>query len=589
MAMDSITVRALTVELNALLSGGRIDKIYQPERGEVVLGVRAGGENYKLLLCANPSFPRVHITSSKAENPAVPPMFCMLLRKHLSAGRIVKIYQHSFERVIKIDIESRDELGELSVKTLIAEIMGKHSNIILTDSKGKIIDSVYHVDITVSSLRQILPGLMYENPPSQDKLSPLAASAEEVAAAIGDDCEIARQIVSTYMGISPLTSREIAYMASGDAQAVSGKGNNELKAKVGLAFSELFDKVKRADFSPCVLIGSESKEPVDFAPFGIEQYGDMVRKTAFETMSGAVEYFYIGKANSASLKQKSADLTKIVNINLERCRKKLQIENETIAKAEKREKYKIYGDLLMANLYTIEKGVKQVTLDNFYDENGGKITIPLKEEQTASQNAQRYYARYNKEKTAYTETARQREKNLSEIDYLESVAEAICRADSSNEIAQIRSELSEQGYVRIRGAVKKKKEEKPQPMHFVSSDGYDIFVGKNNKQNDYLTLKLSRPTDIWLHTKEIHGSHVLIKTDDAMTVPDRTYEEAGMLAAYYSKGRGSAMVPVDYTEVYNVKKPSGAKPGMVIYVDYSTMYVTPQKDLAEKLEKNNKI
>lgn len=589
MAMDSITVRALTVELNTLLSGGRIDKIYQPERGEVIIGVRAGRHNYKLLLCANPSFPRVHITEAKAENPAVPPMFCMLLRKHLSAGKIVRVYQHSFERVIKIDIESRDELGEISVKTLIAEIMGKHSNIILTDANGKIIDSIYHVDITVSSIRQILPGLMYENPPSQDKLNPLAASAEDVAKAIGDDCEIAHCVVNTYMGISPLTARELAYKATGDAQAASGKGDDALKAEVGLIFSRLFDRVKKADFSPCVLLDSENKAPMDFAPFEIEQYGEMAKAVEFESMSEAVEYFYIEKANSASLKQKSADLTKVVNINLERCRKKLRIENETIVKAEKREKYKIYGDLIMANLYNIEKGTKQVTLDNFYDEAGGKITIPLKEEQTPSQNAQRYYARYNKEKTAYAETVKQREKNLSEIDYLESVAEAISRAESGDEIAQIRSELSEQGYVRIRGAVKKKKEEKPQPMRFVSSDGYDIFVGKNNKQNDYLTLKLSRPTDIWLHTKEIHGSHVLIKTDDAMTVPDTTYEEAGMLAAYYSKGRGSAMVPVDYTEVYNVKKPSGAKPGMVIYVDYSTMYVTPQKDLAEKLEKNNKI
>lgn len=589
MAMDSITVRALAVELDSLLAGGRIDKIYQPERGEVIIGVRAGGHNHKLLLCANPSFPRVHITDFKAENPASPPMFCMLLRKHLSAGKIVRIYQHSFERVIKIDVESRDELGELSVKTLIAEIMGKHSNIILTDSNGKIIDSIYHVDVTVSRLRQILPGLMYENPPLQGKQSPLAVSAEEVASSIGDDCKIADCILGTYMGISPLMAREIAYRATGDTQATCGKDDSELKEKTGQTFTKIFDKIKKADFSPFVLVGNESKAPLDFAPLEIMQYENMANGVSFDNMSEAVEYFYIGKANSASLKQKSSDLTKIVSINLERCRKKLQIENETIAKAEKREKYKIYGDLIMANLYNIEKGAKQIEVDNFYDENGGKITIPLKEEQTPSQNAQRYYGRYNKEKTAYTETVKQRDKNLSEIDYLESVAEAISRAESGDEINQIRSELAEQGYIRIKSTAKKKKEEKPKPMHFVSSDGYDIFVGKNNKQNDYLTLKLSRPTDIWLHTKEIHGSHVLIKTEDAMTVPDRTYEEAGMLAAYYSKGRGSAMVPVDYTEVYNVKKPSGAKPGMVIYVDYSTMYVTPQGDLAEKLEKNNKI
>ncbi len=589
MAMDSITVRALVMELNGLLSGGRIDKIYQPERGEIIMGIRAGGANLKLLLCANPSFPRVHITESRAENPATPPMLCMLLRKHLSAGRILRVYQHSFERVIKIDIESRDELGELSVKTLIAELMGKHSNIILVDSSGRIIDSIYHVDITVSSLRQILPGLVYENPPSQGKASPLAASAEEVAEIFEDDCEASRSIVSRYMGISPLMAREIVYRATGAAETVIPKGDTSACRRIADAFCRVLESVKAGEFKPQLLINAESKSLIDFAPLDIGQYEGMARSLEVETMSEAVERFFIGKATAASLKQKSADLTKIVSINLERCRKKLQIENETIAKAEKREKYKVYGDLLMANLYMIERGARQVTLVNFYSENGEEITIPLKEDQTAAQNAQRYYARYNKEKTAYTETVKQREKNLAEIDYLDSVAEAIARAETGEEIKQIRDELAEQGYVRLRGAVKRRKEDKPTPMHFLSSDGYDIYVGKNNKQNDYVTLKLSRPTDIWLHTKAIHGSHVLIKTEDAMTVPDRTYEEAGILAAYYSRGRGSASVPVDYTEVYNVKKPSGAKPGMVIYVDYSTMYVTPEAEIVEKLEKNNKI
>ncbi len=589
MAMDSITVRALAMELDGLLAGGRIDKIYQPERGEVIIGIRSAGTNYKLLLCANPSFPRVHITESKAENPATPPMFCMLLRKHLSAGKILKVYQHSFERVIKIDVESRDELGELSVKTLIAEIMGKHSNIILADKNGKIIDSVYHVDITISSLRQILPGLMYENPPSQGKASPLAASAEEVAGGFEEDCEASRSLVNRYMGISPLIAREIVHLATGSAEAVASKEKWQICEKIAESFCCILDKVKAADFKPQLIINTETKSLMDFSPLDISQYENMAKAEEYPTMSKAVEAFFIGKATAAGLKQRSADLTKLVSINLDRCRKKLQIQNETIAKAEKREKYKIYGDLLMANLYMIEKGVKCVTVDNFYSESGEKITIPLKDDQTASQNAQRYYARYNKEKTAYTETVKQRDMNLAEIDYLESVSEAIAKAENSDEIKQIRDELAEQGYLRLRGVQKRKKEEKPKPMHFISSDGYDIYVGKNNKQNDYVTLKLSRPTDIWLHTKGIHGSHVLVKTEDAMEVPDRTYEEAGILAAYYSRGRGSASVPVDYTEVYNVKKPSGAKPGMVIYVDYSTMYVTPEAEIVEKLEKNDKI
>lgn len=587
MAMDSISVRALVVELNELLSGGRVDKIYQPERGEIIIGIRSGGVNYKLLLCANPSFPRVHITETKPENPASPPMFCMLLRKHLSAGKILRVYQHSFERVVKIDIESRDELGELSVKTLTAEIMGKHSNIILTNAEGKIIDSIYHVDITVSSIRQILPGLIYENPPSQGKTNPLAVSAKDFADNISSEGDAAGNIVKTYMGISPLSAREIVYRAFSSADVCVE--SEEQKKDLGKEFEKFFDKVKNAEFAPLIMFDKESRRLLDFAPADIFQYETMAKKVNFETMSEAVEKFYSGKATSSALKQKSADLTKLVSINLDRCRKKLQIENETISKAEKREKYRVYGDLLMANLYVVKKGDKSVTVDNFYDENGGQITIPLKEDLTAAENARRYYMRYNKEKTAYSETLKQREKNLSEIDYLESVAESVSKAETSDEIRQIREELSEQGYIRYRGDVKRKKEEKPNPMHFVSSDGYDIFVGKNNKQNDYVTLKLSRPTDIWLHTKSIHGSHVIIKTEDAMQVPDRTYEEAGMLAAYYSRGRNSATVPVDYTEIYNVKKPSGAKPGMVIYVNYSTMYVTPEAELVEKLEKNNKI
>lgn len=589
MAMDSISVRALAVELNELLAGGRVDKIYQPERGEIIIGIRAGGVTYKLLLCANPSFPRVHITETKPENPASPPMFCMLLRKHLSAGKVIRVYQHSFERIIKIDIESRDELGDLSVKTLVAEIMGKHSNIILLDSAGKIIDSIYHVDITVSSVRQVLPGLMYENPPSQGKISPLAVSADEVVSALEGEGEISRLIVGGFMGISPLSAREIVYTATGRADTVGDEGDSATRVKISDAFEKFFNTVKSADFSPMVLINRQTGDLVDFSPMPISQYEDMVKKTECASMSEAVEKFYSGKAAASSLKQKYSDISKIININLDRCRKKLQIENETIAKAEKRDKYRVYGDLIMANLYNINKGDKQVTLDNFYDENGGQITIPLKDDLTPAENASRFYARYNKEKTAYTETIAQRDKNVAEIDYLESVAEAVAKAETSDEIGQIREELAEQGYIRLRRDAKRKKAEKPTPLHFVSSDGYDIYVGKNNKQNDYVTLKLSRPTDIWFHTKEIHGSHVLIKTNDAMTVPDRTYEEAGCLAAYYSRGRNSAMVPVDYTEVYNVKKPSGAKPGMVIYVNYSTMYVTPKAELVENLEKNDKI
>ena len=589
MALDGVAIAALVDELNKACAGGRIDKIHQPERSEIIIHLRSLGNNLKLLLCANPSFPRMHITNTTKENPAQPPMFCMLLRKHLTGGKILGFEQVDFERIIKMNIESSDELGYMSVKSLIVEIMGKHSNIILTDNNGRILDSIYHVDITVSSVRQVLPGLTYELPPSQGKHNPLVADEEQIAACMNDgEVELKKMLMEAYSGISPLVASEIVFRATGSTDTRGCDTVADVRLRTARCFVYYLDRVRAGDFSPTVLINAQSGKMMDYCALPVTLYGELARAEQYATMSEALDGFYTKKAANEAMKQKSGDLLKFVNNNIDRCRKKLQIQNETLAKVAKRDKYKMYGDLVTANIYRIVQGMESIEVENYYSPDNEKIYIPLQKDLTPSQNAQRYYKRYNKDKTAEAETQKQKEINLEEIEYLESVQTSILTAETVSEINQIREELVEQKYLRNRDRLKKgKKSQTPTPMHFISSDGYDIYVGKNNKQNDYVTLKLGRSTDIWFHTKLIHGSHVIVKTADAETVPDNTYLEAAALAAYYSKGRGGDNIPVDYTEVKNVKKPAGAKPGMVIYVSYNTLYVSPDEELVERL-KNNK-
>lgn len=587
MALDGLVICALAKETEKKIVGGRIDKIHQPEKNELIISVRTFDGAYKLLLCANPSFPRFHITDISKENPQKPPMFCMLLRKHIQSGKILYLKQEENERMITIGIESYDELGYLSEKRLIMEIMGKHSNIILTDKDEKIIDSIFHVDMTVSSVRQVLPGLKYCPPPSQGKINPKNESVYNIEERLSfDDTPLWKQLMDTYQGISPLLAREAVHSVLGHFDIAGLEASRSDLERVAQNFYSMVKDVEENSINPCIITDRESGKMLDFSCVDISQYANSALIEHFPNMSLAVESFYMKKAAKESVKQKSGDLLKIVSNNLERCKKKLQIQFETIKKAQKKDKYKVYGDLICANIYRISQGMKEVTLENFYDEGSPLVTIPLKTDITPSKNAQRYYQKYNKEKTAETETVKQMELNRSEIEYLESVEEALGMVETGTDISQIREELTSEGYLKNRGnAGKKKKDSLPQPMHFVSDDGYDIYVGKNNKQNDYVTLKLARSTDIWFHTKGIHGSHAIVKTPDAMEVPDSTYLQAASLAAYYSKARNSKSVPVDYTEVKNVKKPSGAKPGMVIYVNYNTLYVDPGEEEASRLKK----
>ena len=581
MALDGSVLCALKNEFTKKLIGARVEKVYQPERDEIVLSVRNFKDNYKLLLCAHPSFARVGLISVTKDNPDTPPLFCMLLRKHLCGGKIVGIRQVDFERIIEIDVESYNELGDLSVKTLICEIMGKHSNIILTDCTGKIIDSIFHVDITMSRVRQIMPGLIYENAPSQGKKNPLGIGYNEFLGAIESvQGAYDKKIMSSFMGISPLAAREITYRALGENTEICYDNN----IKIADEFFKIFKKVEKDEFTPVVLTDAQSGKMLEFSSLDINQYGEMAQKEYFESMSEALENFYEKKAAKESVKQKTADIAKVVSNNLARCRKKLQLECETLEKCKKREINKVKGDLITANIYRINKGDKKAVVENFYDD-GKLIEIALDETLTPSQNAQKYYKKYNKEKTAEAETLVQKKLNEAEIDYLETVLLNMENVETKEEIAQIKEELAEQGYLKRRNLKGKRKPSQIKPMEFVSSDGYEIFVGKNNKQNDYVTLKIARSTDIWLHTKNIHGSHAIIKTGGDENVPERTIFEAALIAAYYSKGRNSANVSVDYTAVKNVKKPSGAKPGMVIYVNNKTAVVTPDEKIVESLKK----
>lgn len=574
MAHDTTVVCALCRELSEKLTDGRIDKVHQPERDEILVGIRTYHENYKLVISASPAYPRIHFSNTQKENPMTPPMFCMLLRKHLSSGKIVKISQMDFERIIRFDIESYDEFGDLTTKYLIVELMGRNSNIILTDAGMKIIDSVRHVDFTQSSVRQILPGNIYSPPPQQKKVPILSETVKCVKLDFSNQGKTAEQIVmDAVAGIGPLTAREIVFRALGRCGVMCGELDKTQKQNIeNILHSGFYN-----DVFPCILIDEKGKM-MDFSAFEIKQYGNMVTIERYNSVSGMIEEFYKKRDSDERMKQKSAGLKKILHTYEERLVRKIIIQKKTLADAERKEEYKIKGDLLTANIYCIEPGVKKVVLENYYEDGCPKIEIEVKPELSPAQNAQRYYKLYNKAKNAEKETALQIKTATLDLEYIQSTLALTDNCTSESDLNAIRSELYAQGFIKhVQTKRKHKKETSPKLLHFVSGDGFDIYVGKNNTQNDYLTLKFANQQDLWFHTKQIHGSHTVIKLGTDKNVPDSTILEAAEIAAYYSQARDSSNVPVDYTTIKNVKKPNGAKPGMVIYDFYNTVYVHPKK------------
>lgn len=577
MAFDATVVRCLVGDLQKKIIGGRIDKIYQPEKDEITLGIRTFEESFKLTLSASSAHPRAHFTAVSKKNPQTAPLFCMLLRKHIGSGKITAVEQDGFERIIRISVESYDELGDLTTKYLIAEIMGRHSNIILTTADMKIIDCIKHVDFTVSSVRQLLPGLYYESAPAQDK-----TDLTDIEGTVNIDFSSPIQpadkaVLASVAGISPLTAREIVYRAFGRTDVKCGELTDNGRNKILYEIVRLSKAVKADEFQPCMIVDTKTGKLMDFSSTPIKQYESLAEVKYFDDISVLLDEFYRTRDMRERMRQKSADLTKLLSNNIERTSKKIGILTKTLQDSKSKDKYKIYGDLLTANIYAISQGQSEIEVQNYYEESSPLVKITLDPTLTPSQNAQRYYKRYNKAKTAETEAAKQIEGARADLEYLESTLAAVETADNDSDLNAIRQELISEGYISRRQNVKKQKQAAAKPMHFVSSDGFDIYVGKNNTQNDYLTLKFANSSDIWFHTKKIHGSHTVIKLGIDKEVPPSTIREAAEIAAYYSKARSSSQVPVDYTAIKNVKKPSGAKPGMVIYDNYNTIYVTPKE------------
>lgn len=574
MALDAVAIKALVAELQCLVNG-RIDKVHQPERDEIVIHVRTYEDHFKLVASASSAHPRIHLTSHTKKNPKVAPLFCMLLRKHIGSGKIVSIEQIGFERIVRIAIESYDELGDLTTKYLIIEIMGRYSNVILINSDNRVIDSVKHVDESISSVREILPGGIYEAPPAQDKTD-LTDFDIKSSIDLSRPVKADKALISSIAGISPITAREVVYSVFGTSDVNATQINTNKAAELKVAVIKLASDVREGKFSPCLITDVNSGKILDFSAIPIRQYESLARVDQYDNMNELVDEFYYKRDMHERLRQKSSDLTKLLNNHIERAAKKIVILEKTLKDAENKDKFKIYGDLLTANIYRIEDGMKTIEVENYYEESCPLVKITLDPSLSPSQNAQRYYKKYNKAKTALTEASKQLSASRDDLAYLESTLSMVEHSESVEDINAIRSELADQGYISRRLKTQKKKPTASKPMHFVSSDGFDIYVGRNNTQNDYLTTKFANTSDWWFHTKDIHGSHTIIKLGIDKDVPRQTIIEAAQLAAYFSQARESSQVPVDYTVIKNVKKPNGAKPGMVIYEGYNTVYVQPK-------------
>lgn len=574
MALDGGYLRHICNEINENALNCRVEKVYQPNKDEIILGLRGLNGASKLLLSARANSPRINFTKYAPENPKVPPMLCMLFRKRLCGAKLINARQEAMERIIFLDFDATNELADHVNLTLAVEIMGKYSNVIFIDENGDIIDALKRVDISMSSQRLVLPGLKYSMPPAQDKMNILETSAEDVLARIENitvDTKLSKALLNTIQGVSPVICREIEYLTGRGNDITTGSLTNEDKKRLLFFLNRMITQLKEHSGTPCMAV--VNGKPMDFAFMDITQYGEAAVIKRSESFSSLLDDFFNERDTAERMKVKSQDLHRLLANTTERLSRKINSQSAELAQCTDREPLRIIGDLLQANLYRIEKGANSVTVENYYD-NNSPITIPLNPALTATQNSQKYYKNYRKAKTAEQVLKVQIEKAKEELEYIDTVIEALNRATTEGELAEIRAELTEQGYVKAPRGKQKKAASLP-PLKFKSSTGFTILVGRNNKQNDKLTLKTASKNDIWLHTKDIHGTHTIILTE-GKEVDSTTLQEAAQLAAYHSKARNSAQVPVDYTLVKNVSKPSGAKPGMVIYVKNKTLYVTPQ-------------
>ena len=579
MAFDGVTIANVVYEMNQELTGGRLAKIAQPENDELLLTIKTANGQKRLFISAGASLPLIYLTETNKPSPMTAPNFCMLLRKHLQNGRIVSITQPGLERIIHIDIEHLDEMGDLCHKTLVIEIMGKHSNIIFCDEDNRIIDSIKHVSAAVSSVREVLPGKPYFVAQTQDKLDALTTEYLAFYQALSSKPQpVFKALYGSFTGISPILAQELCYEAGMDGEQPTAALTEEDYQRLYAALEKMVAAIKAGSFVPNIAYTGSS--PVDFAAIPLTMFTSGAdRIVSYDSMSILLESFYAEKNTITRIRQKSADLRRIVQTALERNVKKYDLQLRQIKDTEKRETYRIYGELLNTYGYNAKPGDKSLEAINYYT--GEPITIPLNPTLSAIENAKKYFEKYNKMKRTYEALSELTKEVKEEIDHLETISTSLDIALQEEDLVEIKEELTESGYIHRKFSGKnqpgkkgngKKVKVTSKPFHYLSSDGFHIYVGKNNYQNDELTFQFATGNDWWFHAKGMPGSHVVVKMNGVQELPDRTFEEAGRLAAYYSKGRGQEKVEIDYIQKKHVKKPSGAKPGFVVYyTNYSLM------------------
>ncbi len=580
MPMDALCLSALLRETGEAVVGGRIDKVYQPSRDEILLHIRGKEGPCRLLFSADPTGARLQLTDLPRENPAEPPMFCMLLRKHLTGGRITALTQPPMERIAELTVETSNEMGDKVSRRLLLEATGRKTNLLLLDETGRIADCLRRSGGDLTQVRPLLPGMFYNYPPAQEGKVPPTDLPEgsDALAPYGPDTPADKLLLDRFMGLSPLIARELAFEAFGDSTAPVGAGAGALLDKL----RALLAKLEAGEVQPTML--RREDRPVDFSFRPILQYGPGTELRAYPSFSALLDDYYGQRETARRVQQRGKDLIKPLTAARDRLARKLALQEKELAETGKREAYRVAGDLITSNLYRMERGMQVLKTENFYDPDCQEIEIPLDPLKTPQQNAAHYYKRYTKAKTAQEMLTLQLEKGRGEQRYLDSVLDSLSRAEGDRDLEEIRQELVETGYLRRRAKAKDRmKRPSTGPLEFRSTAGFRISVGRNNLQNDLLTTKRASKGDYWFHTQKIHGSHVILWTEGQKPDP-QSLQEAAMLAAWFSQGREGKKVPVDYSPVKFVKKPAGARPGMVIYTTYQTAYVDPDPALAERLK-----
>ena len=576
MPMDGVMLGFIARELAQKLRDGRIDRVIQPERDEIHLLIRAQGENHRLLLSASPNAARVHLTAHAKTGPMEPPMLCMLLRKHLGSGHIMDVRRVAGDRILEIDIQALNELGDQVIRTLVIEIMGRHSNIILKNSDGRIIDASRHVDEEISRVRQVLPGLPYEYPPSQGKLDPDTASVEDIAQRLAEaGGKLHKAIGSVLAGFSPQAAKEAAIRICSDSEMLVTELDLQETATALRNYLSIMPSL-----GPCAVMLSDDAIPGDVYPFEQMRLLGMPHES-YDSPSAALDAFYYERDRRDRMNQKASSLAHTIKNHIERCEKKISIQNEALGNAARMEEYRKNGELIQANLYRLKKGEPFAEVEDFYSEDYAPIRVPMDVSLSPAQNAQRYFKLYQKARNARTLAAEQKQKAEQELDYLEQMADDLRKCTDSAGLSELRQMLVSSGHVRaVASRMKPRKEAPSQPMKFLSSDGIEVEVGKNALQNERLTMG-AKGDELWLHAQKMPGSHVIVHSTD---VPENTVLEAAMLAAYYSKGVRSAQVPIDATLRRYIKKPGGTPAGFVIYTHQRTLYITPDEAAVRRIK-----